>query len=163
MKHLVLISGPMAVGKTAVCRELKHLAAPCAFLDGDWCWDMEPFQVTAETKAMVQENIAFLLGQFLRCPAYETVIFCWVMHQQDIIDSIIEKLDLEHCELKCISLMADEISLVLAPAADGNPDAVTVFEQSPMLPKSIPAEFRLKDVEQLDGDGVRLIYTVRKR
>lgn len=59
--------------------------------------------------------------------------------------------------------MADEISLVLAPAADGNPDAVTVFEQSPMLPKSIPAEFQLKGVEQLDGDGVRLIYTVRKR
>ena len=37
MKRLVLIGGPMAVGKTAVCRELKHLAAPCAFLDGDWC------------------------------------------------------------------------------------------------------------------------------
>ena len=29
MKRLVLIGGPMAVGKTAVCRELKHLTAPC--------------------------------------------------------------------------------------------------------------------------------------
>lgn len=55
---------------------------------GDWCWDMEPFQVTAETKAMVQENIAFLLGQFLRCSAYETVIFCWVMHQREIIQEL---------------------------------------------------------------------------
>ena len=106
MKRLVLIGGPMAVGKTAVCQELKHLAAPCAFLDGDWCWDMEPFQVTAETKAMVQENIAFLLGQFLRCPAYETVIFCWVMHQQEILDGLLARLPLEGVEVFSLSLLA---------------------------------------------------------
>ena len=106
MKRLVLIGGPMAVGKTAVCRELKHLTAPCAFLDGDWCWDMEPFQVTTETKAMVQENIAFLLGQFLRCPAYETVIFCWVMHQQEILDGLLARLPLEGVEVFSLSLLA---------------------------------------------------------
>lgn len=53
----------MGVGKTALCRELKKLAAPCAFLDGDWCWDMEPFQVTEETKALVQGNIVTLLAR----------------------------------------------------------------------------------------------------
>ena len=53
MKRLVLIGGPMAVGKTAVCQELKHLAAPCAFLDGDWCWDAHPFQVTEETRDLL--------------------------------------------------------------------------------------------------------------
>jgi len=92
MKRLYLIGGPMGVGKTAVCQELKCLTAPSVFLDGDWCWDMEPFQVTAETKAMVQENIAFLLGQFLRCSAYETVIFCWVMHRQEILDNLLSLL-----------------------------------------------------------------------
>ena len=49
MKRLYLIGGPMGVGKTTVCQELKRLTAPSVFLDGDWCWDMEPFQVTAET------------------------------------------------------------------------------------------------------------------
>ena len=43
----------MGAGKTTVCQELKKLLPPCAFLDGDWCWDMEPFLVTEETKAMV--------------------------------------------------------------------------------------------------------------
>lgn len=33
------------------------------------------------------------------------------MHQQSIIDSIIDKLDLENCDVKCISLIADEINL----------------------------------------------------
>ena len=36
--------------------------------------------------------IAFLLGQFLRCSAYETVIFCWVLHQQEIVDSLLRRL-----------------------------------------------------------------------
>ena len=99
MKRLYLIGGPMGVGKTTVCQELKRLTAPSVFLDGDWCWDMEPFQVTAETKAMVQENIAFLLGQFLRCSAYETVIFCWVMHQREIIQELLARLPLEGVEV----------------------------------------------------------------
>ncbi len=106
MKRLYLIGGPMGVGKTAVCQELKRLTAPSVFLDGDWCWDMEPFQVTAETKAMVQENIAFLLGQFLRCSAYETVIFCWVMHQREIIQELLARLPLEGVEVRAVSLLA---------------------------------------------------------
>lgn len=106
MKRLYLIGGPMGVGKTTVCQELKRLTAPSVFLDGDWCWDMEPFQVTEETKRMVQENIAFLLGQFLRCSAYETVIFCWVMHQQEILDSLLGALPLEGVEVRKVSLLA---------------------------------------------------------
>lgn len=106
MKRLYLIGGPMGVGKTTVCQELKRLTAPSVFLDGDWCWDMEPFQVTEETKRMVQENIAFLLGQFLRCSAYETVIFCWVMHQQEILDSLLGALPLKGVEVRKVSLLA---------------------------------------------------------
>lgn len=106
MKRLYLIGGPMGVGKTTVCRELKRLTAPSVFLDGDWCWDMEPFQVTEETKAMVEENIAFLLGQFLGCSAYQTVIFCWVMHQREIIQELLASLPLEGVEVRAVSLLA---------------------------------------------------------
>lgn len=111
MKTLYLIGGTMGVGKTTVCQQLKQDLPDCVFLDGDWCWDASPFQVTDETKAMVEKNICYLLNSFLHCTAYENVIFCWVMHEQSIIDSIIEKLDTENCNVKCISLMTDEISL----------------------------------------------------
>lgn len=57
----------------------------------------------------------------------------------------------------------DELSLLIAPAADGNPDSVTVFEQSPMLPPGDPAVFQLKNVERLKGDGIRLVYTVSNK
>lgn len=56
--------------------------------------------------------------------------------------------------------VVDELSLVIAPAADGDPDSVTVFEKSDMLPNHMPVEFELKNVERLKGNGVRLVYTV---
>lgn len=59
--------------------------------------------------------------------------------------------------------LIDELSLLLAPAADGSSTAVTVFEESDWLPSSAPAEFQLKAVEQLKGDGIRLTYLVRKK
>ena len=55
----------------------------------------------------------------------------------------------------------DELSFLIAPAADGNPDSVTVFEKSIMLPPSDPAVFQLKNVERLKGDGIRLVYAVK--
>lgn len=57
----------------------------------------------------------------------------------------------------------DELSLLLAPAADGNPDSVTVFEKSELLPPSDPAVFQLKNVERLKGDGIRLVYMVSNK
>ena len=101
----------MGVGKTTVGQQLKKDLPNSVFLDGDWCWDADPFQVTEETKTLVQDNICHMLNNFLQCSVYETVIFCWVMHEQEIIDSIIAKLKLDNCEVKCISLIADEENL----------------------------------------------------
>ena len=111
MKTLYLIGGTMGVGKTTVSKKLKEILPNSVFLDGDWCWDANPFQVTEETKRMVVNNICYLLNNFLHCSAYENIIFCWVMHEQAIIDSILDKLDMENCFLKNISLVADEENL----------------------------------------------------
>ena len=76
MKTLYMIGGTMGVGKTTVCQLLKQNLPNSVFLDGDWCWDASPFQVTDETKAMVTNNICYLLNNFLKCSAYENIIFC---------------------------------------------------------------------------------------
>lgn len=111
MKKLYLIGGTMGVGKTTVCQILKNKLNNSVFLDGDWCWDMHPFQVTQETKIMVLENIAFLLNNFIHCPVYEHIIFCWVMHEQEIIDQIMSKLDVTDCEVVIISLICGKEAL----------------------------------------------------
>lgn len=92
-KQLICIGGPMGVGKTTVCRQMQARLDHCVFLDGDWCWDAHPFINTPETRAMAVDNIRHLLNGFLGCTAYETVLFCWVFHQADILPNILSGLE----------------------------------------------------------------------
>ena len=111
MKKLYIIGGPMGVGKTAACRKLKNKLAGCVFLDGDWCWDMHPFIVNPDTKKMVMENICFMLNNFIKCPVVENIVFCWVMHEQDIIDEILSRISPGGFEVCCISLVCSKKEL----------------------------------------------------
>ncbi|MGM9652450.1 MAG: AAA family ATPase [Eubacteriales bacterium] len=111
MKRLYLIGGTMGVGKTTTCRILKNRLDDCVFLDGDWCWDMHPFQLTEETKRMVMDNICHLLNNFIRCTAYQNIVFCWVMHEQSIIDRIRDSLPLDGVLLHTVSLVCRKDAL----------------------------------------------------
>lgn len=106
MKNLIFINGPMGVGKTSVCTELLPLISPAAFLDGDWCWTMSPFVVNAETRVMVLDNIAHVLNGFLRCSAYRSVLFCWVMQYRSIVDDVLARLAMGGVNFTLITLTA---------------------------------------------------------
>lgn len=108
------------MGKTTVCKALEHELPNSVFLDGDWCWDSNPFQVTEETKAMVLKNIKFLLNSFLSCTAYDNIIFCWVMHEQEIIDELISGLNTENIRMHLISLVCSPESLIRRIGIDIN-------------------------------------------
>lgn len=111
MKKLFIIGGTMGSGKSTVSQILKQKLPNSVFLDGDWCWDSSPFQVTTETKEMVLQNICAVLNNFLKCSAYENVIFCWVMHDQSIIDTIISCLDTADLHIIAVSLICSEQEL----------------------------------------------------
>ena len=111
MKTLYLIGGTMGVGKTAVGRKMNELLRNSVFLDGDWCWNADPFQVTDETKAMVMDNISHLLNNFIHCSTYENIVFSWVLHRQDMIDDLLGRLDTRNCTVKVFSLVCDEKTL----------------------------------------------------
>lgn len=142
MKKLYLIGGTMGVGKTTVCQILKQKLEQAVFLDGDWCWDAHPFQVNEETKAMVMDNICYLLNNFLSCSAYRNIIFCWVMHEQSIVDSILSRLCLEDCEVKNVSLICSRETL------------------SRRLEKDIRAGIRQRDVLERSVDRLKLYQTL---
>lgn len=110
-KNLIFVNGTMGSGKTTVCRELKTMLMPSVFLDGDWCWDMCPFVVSGETKCMVVDNIVHLLGNFLKCSEYKNIIFCWVMHEQAIVDELLGKLEPLCAEFRIFTLMPNEKAL----------------------------------------------------
>ena len=111
MKKIIMIGGTMGVGKTTTSQLLKKKLNHSVMLDGDWCWDMHPFIVNEETKAMVINNIVYQLQSFIDCSVIENIIFCWVMHDQSIIDQICDRLCLDDCQVYSISLVCDEQTL----------------------------------------------------
>ena len=133
MKRLYLIGGTMGVGKTTVCQLLKKKLDDAVFLDGDWCWDADPFVVNDETKRMVLDNICFLLNNFIHCSVYKNIIFCWVMHEQSIINSILSRIDLTDCEVKCVSLVVTPNAL----RERINRDVESGLRESDVLDRSI--------------------------
>ena len=112
MKNLILIGGAMGVGKTTTGQILKRKLLNAVYLDGDWCWDADPFVVTDETKKMVIENITALLNNFLACSAYENVIFTWVMHEQAIIDDLLSRIKATNVRVFSFSLVSDRANLI---------------------------------------------------
>lgn len=111
MKNLIFINGTMGAGKSAVSRELKKILAPSFFLDGDWCWDMEPFVPGAAERGLVLRNAAFLLNGYLAFDGRDNVIFCWVMHRRSIVEDLLARLNLSEVNFFLFTLVASEEEL----------------------------------------------------
>ena len=118
MKTLYFINGAMGVGKTAVSRALQKMLPDCAFLDGDWCWDIAPFRVTPAWKALVMENAARLLSAYLACGDVRSVVFCWVMQYRETVESLLSMLPLGNVRLVRVTLTAQEDTLRARLSAD---------------------------------------------
>ncbi len=73
---------------------------------------MLTFLVTPQTRKMVMENICFLLNQFILCSTYQNIIFCWVIHEQAIIDEILSELETEKLDNSNIKL-EQEVELMI--------------------------------------------------
>jgi broad-specificity NMP kinase len=107
----MIINGTMGVGKSTVCKILLDKLKPGIYLDGDWCWNMNPFIISEENKAMVLDNITHLLKNYLHNSSYKYIVFCWVIHQEDILNQILEPLTDLDFELYKISLVCSETTL----------------------------------------------------
>lgn len=111
MKKLIFVNGTMGAGKTSTCTQLLNLLDRCVFLDGDWCWNMHPFVVTEQTRAMVLDNITHLLANFLHCPEYDFVIFGWVMQDWSIARDVLARLPAEPFAFHAFTLHVSDKTL----------------------------------------------------
>lgn len=53
-----------------------------------------------------------MLNNFIGCNEIENIIFCWVLHNQEIIDTILSRINLSDCEIINISLVCDQKNLI---------------------------------------------------
>ncbi|WP_160687904.1 AAA family ATPase [Clostridium sp. C2-6-12] len=143
MKKLIMINGTMGVGKSTVCNKLLNLLSPSVYLDGDWCWNMNPFVVSEENKEMVINNISYLLKSYLNNSGYEYIIFCWVMHEEYILMEILEKLKEFDFQLYKLSLICTEEAL----RKRLNKDVVNSIRKADVISRSIE---RITAYEEMD-------------
>jgi broad-specificity NMP kinase len=118
VKKLVIINGTMGVGKSTVCRQLLQTLDRSVWLDGDWCWMMQPWIVNEENILMVENNINYLLRSYITNSSFDYVIFSWVLHRREIINRLLAKLaDLEF-EQQIITLTSSQRALRMRMQGD---------------------------------------------
>jgi predicted ABC-type ATPase len=117
LTKLIIINGAPGVGKSTVGSLLLSKLNNSAFLDGDSVWRINPFEVNEKTKNIVDQNIAFVLRNYIEA-GYEYVILAWVLHRQTIIDRLLSKLNDFKLKVYVFTLVADEETLVDRVRAD---------------------------------------------
>ncbi len=110
MKRLIIINGTMGVGKSSVGQSLNKSIPNSAFIDGDWCCKFNA-PLTDEIKNLYIENITSLLNNYLLNREVKDVIFCWVIHKNELLRKIIQNINLNKINGFVITLQADNISL----------------------------------------------------
>jgi len=104
MKTLILIGGPMGVGKTSVGNELSKRIKKSAYIEGDLGWKGIPFVLNDINKRKVLDNIIQMIK--VTFASFDVVILGWVMDQQSTIDSINNEFDSKFIQIKSFSIIA---------------------------------------------------------
>ena len=106
MKKLIIINGAMGVGKTTICKLLYKHFNKSIWLDGDWCWMMNPWDFNEENKELVKKNIIFLLRGLTILIL--NMCFSWVLHTNDIMEWLLDELKDYDLQIYKFSLVCSE-------------------------------------------------------
>ncbi len=109
---VILINGPMGVGKTTTGKLIADKIPGTAFIDGDWCMDIHPFVGNHETKAMAVDNILHMIGNYQKCSECRMVVLVWLMDDPWVLQSISDGINALQAEERSITLICNEASLI---------------------------------------------------
>ncbi len=109
---VIILNGPMGVGKSTVGKAIADRYPGTAFIDGDWCMDIHPFVGTRETKAMAVDNILHLIGNYRKCSVCSMVVLAWLMDDPWVLQAITKGLADMRTEVKNVTLVCSMKSLL---------------------------------------------------
>ena len=78
MQKLIIVSGSPCVGKSSAADLLFQMYENSAYLDGDWCWCVNPFSVEDPRLREGDKAMSAVLNNYLRL-GFEYVVFCSVV------------------------------------------------------------------------------------
>lgn len=110
--QVVMINGPMGVGKTATGKYIAQQNEGTAFIDGDWCLDIHPFVGNRETKAMAVDNILHMIDNYRKCSACRMIVLVWLMDEEWVRERIEKGVVDMGLDLRSVTLVCDRDTLV---------------------------------------------------
>ena len=109
---VIVINGPMGVGKTTTGRYIADRYSGTAFIDGDWCMDIHPFVGNRETRTMAVDNILHMIGNYRNCSACDRVVLVWLMDDPVILRQITDGLSELRSEVRYVTLICGRETLI---------------------------------------------------
>ena len=110
--RVVMINGPMGVGKTATGKYIAQQNEGTAFIDGDWCLDIHPFVGNRETKAMAVDNILHMIDNYRKCSVCRMIVLVWLMDEEWVRERIEKGVADMELDLRSVTLVCDRDALV---------------------------------------------------
>ena len=112
MQKLILLSGSPCVGKTAVAEYLFEQYTNSAYLDGDWCWCVNPFSVKDKRLRNGDKSMSFILSNYLNS-GFDYVFFpSVVLTDPKIRENILKDITATGYEVISFTLTCTEETLV---------------------------------------------------
>lgn len=108
MKRLIIISGPIGIGKSSTADEMLKKLDSAVILDGDLFGN--PNFRSEETLKIEEANIAFTLNSYLQSDAYENILFIWTHPPKRIEEFLLRSVKI-NCVVKRILLTGTECAL----------------------------------------------------
>ena len=117
---VIILNGPMGIGKTTVGTCIADKRPGTAFIDGDWCMDLHPFVGNRETKEMAVDNILHMIRNYRDCAECNMIVLAWLMDDAWVYETLTAGIRDLGLEIKSVTLICDEEQLKMQWAADRN-------------------------------------------
>lgn len=112
MKKLILLSGSPCVGKTAVGQYLFEQYENSAYLDGDWCWCVNPFSIEDKRLRNGDKSMSYVLSNYLQSEFAYVFFTSVVLTDQTIRENILKDISATDYEVIGFTLTCSEETLV---------------------------------------------------
>lgn len=111
-QKLIIISGSPCVGKTTVADKLFQSYENSAFLDGDWCWCVNPFSISDPRLRNGDKSMSFVLSNYLNSNFDYVIFSSVVVMYENIREQILEDINAENYDVIGFTLTCSENTLV---------------------------------------------------
>ena len=112
MKKLILLSGSPCVGKTTVGKYLFEHYDNSAYLDGDWCWCVNPFSVKDKRLRNGDKSMSFVLSNYLTSGFDYVFFFFFLLTDNKIRKHILKDITATDYEVIGFTLTCSEETLI---------------------------------------------------